>query len=100
MDEIHRSVLSINHFYFCLTVALKLHRQNTNTNNSLVLNCFIIKWARKAQYSKIFPKNVEPEIDWVLRVMTKQGVAIDAEPFFDNVYLKTKLIMEGLEWSG
>lgn len=48
MDKVYRTVLSINNFYYCLTIALKLHRLNSDNNNRLALNRFIIKWAKNA----------------------------------------------------
>ncbi|EJN1753539.1 hypothetical protein NPI94_004791, partial [Escherichia coli] len=83
-----------------LTIALKLHRLNSDNNNRLALNRFIIKWAKNARDKKIFPRNVNPEIDWVLRVIFKQGIVIDAEIFFENIYLKTKSLLDGFEQSG
>lgn len=100
MDEIYRKVLSVNHFYYCLTVALKLYRNGQNNNTRLVLNCFMTKWAKKAKENKIFPEIIESEIDWVLKVIAGQGFVIDAEAFFDNIYLKTKFILDGIERSG
>ncbi|MBH3259205.1 hypothetical protein I5P78_22635 [Serratia marcescens] len=100
MDEAHHKILSINNFYYCLTIALKLHRLNCDKSNRLALNRFLIKWVKNARDRKIFPINVNSEIDWVLRVMFKQGIVIDAESFFENIYLKTKSLLDGFEQSG
>ncbi|WP_426608255.1 hypothetical protein [Pantoea anthophila] len=66
------------HFYYCLTVALKMARKYAEVNSSAQANLFALRWIINARKKKIFPHSAATEIDWLQAYLCKKG------PFFEH----------------
>lgn len=84
---VSRSVYDIIHFYYCLSVSIKIHRKYGKGLTYIHINIFILKWLEQARKNKHFQKNVQSEIDWLSGHIRSQGpLFMYSEKLIDGIY--------------
>lgn len=60
------NINNINHFYYCLLIAIKIMKKERKNNDSEKQRSYIKRWLQNAQKREIFDKIVYSEIQWLL----------------------------------
>ncbi|NDO83780.1 hypothetical protein CJP72_24460 [Citrobacter sp. NCU1] len=64
-------VVSLNHFYYCLLIALKIRVRRYPGETKSARKKYIERWLRSAQKRKLFSSVIFPEVLWLLDEISK-----------------------------
>lgn len=70
-------LITLNHFYYCFLIALKLENTDKSSSPSSGKKKFMIRWLRTARAESLFAALVQPEIDWLLSQVLYKGMTAD-----------------------
>lgn len=89
---------SILHFYYCITVAIKIAKKYGEIKTCIQCNIFILKWLQNAVRKNIFGQQAASELNWLKKYIESQGPLFrHAELLIDNIYLTSvKLLRSGV----
>lgn len=76
-------VSAINHFYYCLLIAIKMRAEKYPEESMILKKRYIEGWLKSAQQKKLFKKIVLPEIKWLLEELS--GIKFYPEKFEKNI---------------
>lgn len=80
----------INHFYYCMNVAVRMKKYAYPKINESQIKAFYREWLSRAQEKQIFDKIVLAEITWLKSEIRKYS-ADDFESRLYTVYCKSKV---------
>jgi len=66
--------LQSGHLAWCALVALHLSRQDGTVNSDAQASLFLTRWLATAQKQRLFPREVAPDIEWLLKKGRTLGV--------------------------
>jgi hypothetical protein len=66
--------LQSGHLAWCALVALHLARQDGTVNSDAQANLFLTRWLATAQKQRRFPREIAPDIEWLLKKGRTLGV--------------------------
>ncbi len=91
---VSRSVRDVIHFYYCLSVAIKIHRKYSTGVTVININIFILKWLDQARKNQAFRRTVLSEIDWLTGYIKSQGPLFRyAEKLIDSIYNTSETLL-------
>lgn len=64
-------VVSLNHFYYCLLIALKIRTRWYPGESKSARKKYIKEWLHTAQERKLFSSVIFPEVVWLLDEVSK-----------------------------
>lgn len=80
MKPLHELMI-LNHFYYCLLLAIKLRTYNILSINSINPKTFMKKWLFTAQKKRLFDKLVYDEIQWLIKSLSDTTMTIQTFDF-------------------
>lgn len=80
MKPLHELII-LNHFYYCLLLAIKLRKYNLPSINSINQKTFIKQWLFTAQKKRLFDKLVYDEIQWLIESLSDKSITIKTFEF-------------------
>lgn len=87
-------VKDVIHFYYCLSVAVKINRKYSAGLTVIHTNIFILNWLEEARKNKSYRRIVHCEINWLAGHIRSHGpVYKDAEKVIDTIYKTSSLLM-------
>ncbi|HBQ5643506.1 hypothetical protein AAFL49_14335 [Klebsiella michiganensis] len=85
--NLQKDLLDINHFYYCLLVALRLRQKIVPFESDNQRKRFIINWLYTAQKRKSFSKITHAEILWLVEEFMKFNKSLpELEACIDKIY--------------
>lgn len=63
-----------SHFAWCALAALALAKQGGNVRSPAQENLFLLRWLATALKQRRFPREVAPDIEWLLKVGRQDGI--------------------------
>ncbi|WP_208952251.1 DUF2913 family protein [Rahnella sp. ChDrAdgB13] len=81
-----RPTSELSHLAWCLLVAVRLAQQEGKAQSPLQQHVFIMKWLTTAQKRRLQPKNVAPDIAWLLTQGKRYGFAANLLKKVDYIY--------------
>ncbi|UWM63510.1 hypothetical protein [Enterobacter sp. CP102] len=88
MMNLQKDLLDINHFYYCLLVALRLRKKLVPFESDNQRKSFTINWLYTAQKRKLFPRITHAEILWLVDEFMKFNKNMsELEACIDKIYL-------------
>lgn len=85
--NLKKDLLDINHFYYCLLVALRLRKKFFPFESDNLRKRFIIDWLYTAQKRKSFSKITHAEILWLVDEFMKFNKNMsELEACIDKIY--------------
>lgn len=66
--------LQSGHLDWCALIALHLARQDGTVNSDTQANLFLTRWLATAQKQRRFPREIAPDIEWLLKKSRTLGV--------------------------
>lgn len=80
-------VCEVIHFYYCLSVAVKINKRYSRGMTYIHTNIFILKWLENARMHSYFGKTVLSEINWMADHIRARGPLFrHAEKLIDTIY--------------
>lgn len=71
---------------WCILVAVRLAQQDGKAQSDLQQHLFIMRWLTTAQKQKRFPKNIAPDINWLLAQGKRYGFAANLVRKVEYIY--------------
>ncbi len=81
-----RPTSELSHLAWCALVAVRLAQQEGKAQSSLQQHLFIMPWLTTAQKRRLLPKNVAPDIAWLLLQGKKYGFSANLMKKIDYIY--------------
>ncbi len=89
-EKLHK----VLHFYYCISVAIKIARKHGEAESGINCNIFILKWLRKANKMNVFGKHAKSEMRWLRQYIEAQGPLFKhAELLIDNIYFTSMKLL-------
>lgn len=70
---VSKSLTDIMHFYYCLSIAIKINKRLGANKTPIHTNIFVLKWLDNAKKDKIFNDSVNSEIKWLAHYIKSKG---------------------------
>lgn len=85
--SLQKDLLNINHFYYCLLIALRLRKKIVPFESDNQRKRFIINWLYTAQKRKSFSRVTHAEILWLVEEFMKFNKSLsELEVCIDKIY--------------
>lgn len=81
-----RPTSELSHLAWCALVAVRLAQQEGKAQSPLQQHLFIMQWLTTAQKRHLLPKNVAPDIAWLLAQGKKYGFSANLLNKIDYIY--------------
>ncbi|MBU9818620.1 DUF2913 family protein [Rahnella sp. BCC 1045] len=81
-----RPTAELSHLTWCALVAIRLAQQEGKAQSPLQQHLYIMQWLTTAQKRRLLPKNVAPDIIWLLNQGKKYGFAANLLGKIDYIY--------------
>lgn len=81
-----RPTSELSHLAWCALVAVRLAQQEGKAQSQLQQHLFIMQWLMTAQKRRLLPKNVAPDIAWLLAQGKKYGFSANLFNKIDYIY--------------
>lgn len=93
-----KPVRDVIHFYYCLSVAVKINKKYNPGVTVIHTNIFILKWLEEARKNKKYSRIVHSEIDWLAGHIRSHGPIYKyAEKLIDKIYNTSVILMHEKE---
>lgn len=80
-------VYEVIHFYYCLSVAVKINKRYMRGMTYIHTNIFILKWLEQARMHSHFGKTAISEINWLSAHLRSRGPLFrHAEKLIDTIH--------------
>lgn len=76
----------LSHLAWCALVAVRLAQQEGKAQSPLQQHLFVMHWLTTAQKRRLLPKNVAPDIAWLLAQGKKYGFSANLLNKIDYIY--------------
>lgn len=81
-----RPTSELSHLAWCALVAVRLAQQEGKAQSPLQQHLFVMQWLTTAQKRRLLPKNVAPDIAWLLAQGKKYGFSANLLNKIDYIY--------------
>ncbi len=78
--------MTVQHFYYCLLVSILIHKRKERNCSRIDTNIFILKWLRKTESTLRSDRQIDSEVEWLRKTISKRGMITDVEAMIKNVY--------------
>lgn len=78
------------HLAWCALMALHLAEREGTVRSDMQKNLFLIRWLATAQKQRRFPREVAPDIDWLLRQGRTLGIRAKLPQKLDYLYRQSQ----------
>lgn len=86
VDYETRPTSELSHLAWCALVAVRLAQQEVKAQSPLQQHLFVMQWLTTAQKRRLLPKNVTPDIAWLLAQGKKYGFSANLLNKIDYIY--------------
>ncbi|WP_312924539.1 hypothetical protein [Atlantibacter hermannii] len=90
--DIHH-IKRVHHFYYCLLVAVKMHRSERRCLNRVEENTFIYCWLKKAARNPVFEQALQNEVEWLKGQLRGHGIRLDISSMVEHIFSKLTLLL-------
>lgn len=94
--DIHR-IKRVHQFYYCLLIAVKMHRRERRGLNKIEENTFIYCWLKKAMKNPIYDRTLQNEVEWLRTQLRGHGIRLDISSMVENIFVKLDHLLSELE---